>query len=150
MLWNLACDFYVNAVLAKEFNLKFPNDSTNINGITIRMPANVLYCSTIDIDEDCVEDMYDKLMQQAKQNGYMQAKGTGSGTGGAFKFTMEGSGDGNGNGNGNGLDSGYYGYNQNVVQNSYKKVDINIKVDDVGDLIDKGEDQSEKCRSQTR
>lgn len=150
LLWNVACDFYVNAVLAKEFNLKFPNDSTNINGITIRMPADVLYCSTIDIDEDCAEDMYDKLMQQAKQNGYMQAKGTGSGTGGTFKFTMEGSGEGNGNGNGNGLGSGYYGYNQNVVQNSYKKVDINIKVDDARDLIDKGEDQSEKMQKSNK
>ena len=153
LLWNIACDFYVNAVLAKEFNIKFPNDSININGINIRMPASALYCSSIDIDEDCVEDMYDKLMQQAKQNGYQQSTGNGDGAGNTFKFTIEGSeysDGGGGKGRGNGVGRGNYGFNPSIVEDSFKKVDINIKIDDARDLIDNGEDQSEKMQKSNK
>ena len=135
LLWNIACDFYVNAIISKEFGLRFPNDSTIQDGIKIRMPADVLYCSTIDVDEDCAEDLYDQLMQQAKQNGYMNALTSADGYGKLYKFKVKGKGDGNSS-----QDLGGYGYNynRNVIHDSFKEVDVNISVNSKMDLIDNG------------
>lgn len=141
LLWNIACDFYVNAIISKEFGLRFPNDSTIQDGIKIRMPADVLYCSTIDVDEDCAEDLYDQLMQQAKQNGYMNALTSADGYGESYKFKVKGKGDGNSS---QGLGSYGYNYNRNVIHDSFKEVDVNISVNSKMDLIDNGEDQAEK------
>lgn len=143
MLWNLACDFYVNAILAKEFNLRYPNDTATHDSIKIKMPAGVLFCSTIDVDVDFAESLYDNLMRQAKQNGFMDALANGGGYSEdlddrTFKFEMEGSQKEEGS-------NGYsmYGYDR-TINNTYKKVSFDVKINDQYDLIDSGEDQSEK------
>lgn len=75
VLWNTACDLYVNAALSKEFNIT-PGGSTTVNGIKIIMPVGALFVSTIDIDQDYVEAIYDGLLQQSRSNGYKtQGKG---------------------------------------------------------------------------
>lgn len=67
LLWNLAADLYVNALLADEFEL----DSGGTNEYYgIRMPKQALFCKSVDLELDCVEDMYDQLYEQAEENGY--------------------------------------------------------------------------------
>lgn len=71
-LWNVACDLYVNQMLAEEFGLA-PGTEVTVNDVVIRMPVGGLFCSSIDINTDFVEDIYDSLEQQAKKNGYSRA-----------------------------------------------------------------------------
>lgn len=60
-IWNIAADLYVNALLVKEFKLT-PGKISNLHNI--EMPVESLYCSSIDIDNDYVELIYDKLIEQ--------------------------------------------------------------------------------------
>lgn len=70
MLWNTACDLYVNQLLVTEFNLKL-GVSTNINSsIAIKAPSDCIYCASVDIEKDCVEQIYNDLYEQASKNGY--------------------------------------------------------------------------------
>ena len=73
-LWNIACDLYVNKVISEEFGLNSPGAVTSIRRYDITFPKEALYCSTIDIDVDYVEDIYNELEEQAKNNGYNDAK----------------------------------------------------------------------------
>lgn len=68
-LYNIACDLYVNAMLAEEFNI-LPGQTVQVNDISITMPTNGVFCSSIDLDKEYVEDIYEKLLEQAKQNGF--------------------------------------------------------------------------------
>lgn len=61
-LWNVACDLYVNRLLTVEFG--------NYNN-SIVMPKGAVYWDKIDIEKDAVENLYDELYSQAKQNGYL-------------------------------------------------------------------------------
>lgn len=71
-LWNVACDLYVNQMLAEEFGLT-PGGSVTVNDVTITMPTNGLFCSSIDLDVDYVENIYDELEKQALKNGFKLA-----------------------------------------------------------------------------
>lgn len=75
VLWNVACDLFVNATLADEFNIT-PGPDRTINGITISMPLGSLYSKNISTKENYVEEIYENLLQQSNTNGYKQ---TGSG-----------------------------------------------------------------------
>lgn len=66
-LWNIACDLYVNKFLAEEFNIR-PGDTDSSGCIT--MPKNGCWCSSIDIDTDCAEAIYETFEKQGKENGY--------------------------------------------------------------------------------
>lgn len=59
-IWNIACDFYVNKLLSKEFNIR-PGET--YNGL-VKFCNDGLFCDSIDIDNDCVEDIYEKLFKQ--------------------------------------------------------------------------------------
>lgn len=68
-IYNIACDLYVNAVLAEEFKL-FPGQTVQVNDISITMPMDCVFCSTLDTDKEYVENIYETLIGQAKENGF--------------------------------------------------------------------------------
>lgn len=70
ILWNLACDLYVNKMLAEEFDLKPGVYNSHERNLSIKMPEFCLYCSSLDLDVDFVERIYECFAGQAKQNGY--------------------------------------------------------------------------------
>ena len=53
-LWNIACDLYINAMLEDEFR----------DDDIVKMPKDVLYCSSIDLDNETAEGIYDQLKSQ--------------------------------------------------------------------------------------
>ena len=137
-LWNLACDYYVNEMLSQEFNLPVPNSTSYAgNGITLRMPPDILYCSSIDLDQDYTEKLYLDLESQANKNGYFENKLNGDMGTKQFKFNMQGSKDEKG-------DAFRYGYGRENIKDSFKNVEITVDVNTVYDLIDNGEDSAEK------
>ena len=73
-LWNIACDLYVNKVLADEFDI-VPGKCKTVNGITVSMPFGSLYCDSLDVNEDYTESIYEILESQAKSNGYFSNSG---------------------------------------------------------------------------
>lgn len=92
-LWNIAADLYVNKMLSEEFGIT-PGQTVTINGTNITMPVNGLFCSSIDIDEDYTEAIYESLEKQGKQNGYMDAVNGHSNSpkdGYGYSFTYSGS-----------------------------------------------------------
>lgn len=69
-IWNLACDLYVNALLAEEFRL-YPNGVTTIdNGYQIQMLENIVFSPAIDVDKEAAETIYEELEKQTNKNGY--------------------------------------------------------------------------------
>lgn len=128
LLWNIACDFYVNSVLSVEFGYLMPGREIKLSGRSIKMPKEVLYCSSIDIDVDYVEGIYEYLYEQANENGYNSGAGTENKR--EFTFKMVGS-----------IESKV---EMGIVGDEYTEVEITINKDNPMDLIDKGEDQSEK------
>lgn len=66
-LWNIACDLYINMLLSQEFGLKpggVYRDSLN----EISMPKDLLYCSSLDLDEEYAESIYDEFERQISEN----------------------------------------------------------------------------------
>lgn len=138
-LWNIACDLYVNASLADEFGLKLGTMAIVNEYLSISMPVNALYCSSIDIDKDYVEEIYEDLYNQGKKNGYNSHKA------GTYKFTYKGS------------KQPDYGSRISNEAASNQTFDIEIQVNSSGtinsnslgkkldkDLINDGSDQSTK------
>ena len=120
-IWNVACDMYINKALAHEFDLE-PGSKRTFNGVKIAMPSDGIYCPSIDVDKDYAEIIYDDLMKQAAQNGYKQ---TGTGV-----FTYNGSG---------------FSYNKaNPPGDKPGQIKIQISGNTKIDIINTGEDQSEK------
>ena len=73
-LWNIACDLYINGLLAEEFGITaYCNES---NGV--KMPDGVLYSDKIDINTESVNDIYEELNRQADKNGYNSKKSLGT------------------------------------------------------------------------
>lgn len=85
LLWNVACDLYVNKLLAEEFDIK-PGETNTENNI--KFLKNCLYTDTIDIDTDCAESLYEQLNEQANCNGYNDGDGT-------YSFSVKGDAPGN-------------------------------------------------------
>ena len=90
--WNTACDYYINKVIAQEFNILEPNIAYRVNKETnymIAMPDWVLYNENIDIDKDSPEKIYQELLdlkqddnqQQDGDNGESGKDGQGEGSG---------------------------------------------------------------------
>ena len=80
-LWNIACDLYCNKMLAEEFGIT-PGSTDSTNRVKFR--AGGLYCSSIDINIDDSEYIYDILAEQAMRNGFFEAKS------GTFHFVVKG------------------------------------------------------------
>ncbi len=137
VLWNVAADLYTNAVLVEEFKLEVEGDYYNssfdyddedgvITRCPIKFPRGALYCSTIDTDNDFVEEIYQDLENQAKDNGYNKATISGYLEGETFEFEYKGSKS-----------------KDNIDEFSTFKADINPDKY-INDLIDEGKDQSVK------
>lgn len=56
-IWNIAGDLYINAMLVDEFK----------GCDLVTMPKDILYCSSIDLDEESVDDIYNELMRQMSE-----------------------------------------------------------------------------------
>lgn len=87
-LWNIACDLYVNKLLADEFNVrpgKFSLDNS------IKFMSDALYCESIDLENDYAEQIYEELYDQANNNGYNTENDNK-----LYKFHINGSGVGDG------------------------------------------------------
>lgn len=76
-LWNVACDLYVNKLLADEFELAKPGEIVVVNGYNIRFPEDCLYASTIDLENDFIEKIYEDMLD--KKSDKFRYKGSGSG-----------------------------------------------------------------------
>ena len=108
-LWNMACDFYINKVLAEEFNLPENGEPVMVqamdpsynNKYKIALPRNLLYAPDIDTAVDTPESIYndlEKMIIEADQGqGQVEGEGQGQGEG-----QGEGQGDGQGGGQGQG------------------------------------------------
>lgn len=71
LLFNIACDLYVNKLLSEEFNITPHKES-----IDIKMPSDVLYCDSVDLNRDCAEDIYNSLKKQAEEQGFFDKNTT--------------------------------------------------------------------------
>lgn len=83
ILYNKACDLYVNKLLSEEFNILPGQTNEQYN---IKFPYSGQFTNSLDTDKDYVEAIYEELVKQGKQNGYFEKK-TGS-----YYFTYKGSG----------------------------------------------------------
>lgn len=61
IIWNIACDLYVNKLLAEEFSVIPGKENTNES---VKFPTNGLYCSSLDLDTDFVESIYAHFINQ--------------------------------------------------------------------------------------
>lgn len=92
ILWNIAADLYSNRLLAKEFDIE-PGQITKDGNIEFLKSG--LYCSSIDIDAETTESIYESLNKQAERNGYNKDRkllGDEAISRNSYKFTYEGSG----------------------------------------------------------
>lgn len=72
-LWNIACDLYVNNALLQEYGLRINEVNENC-GVDIKPKKEGLYCTSVDLDKDCVESIFNEFDKQAKDNGYYAGK----------------------------------------------------------------------------
>jgi predicted metal-dependent peptidase len=119
LIWNLACDLYVNKLLSDEFNI-VPGDTTS-DGL-VSFPLGLCFTTSIDIDNDYVEDIYDNLYKQGKENGYLDSKVSDFLDKKSYHFSYEGSA---GKNKKNNFGSGY-GNNSSSGKGKYDKFDIDI------------------------
>ena len=116
-LWNIACDLYVNSLLKDEFRLGSPGGTSKVKGHTIKFPDQSLYCSTVEIDKDYVENIYDRLEQQLSRDKY--------------------------NGDSEVIYRGSKEERKNTISNPYDTIKIDVEGYKT-DIIDEGKDQSIK------
>lgn len=88
-IWNIAADLYVNKLLSDEFSIQ-PGQKDKENDI--KFLKGGCYCSTIDLDIDYTENIYDAIIDDLKKQGYT---GLSSDIGKTFKITYTGSSDNN-------------------------------------------------------
>lgn len=148
VLWNIACDIYVNAVLSCEFDLK-PGRTTTVDNIYITMPESGLYCSSVDIHNDYAESIYEDIKREVdkergqggqggghSRDGDQQGQGErgqsqdGEDTSGNIKITYSGSLESSGK---------YSTIEIEVTPGKYKL-----------DVLDNGKDKNEKLQESQR
>lgn len=103
-VFNYACDYYINKVIAVEFGINAPGEIVTMKSNTndgveskykITLPTWVLYEDSIDINVDTPEKIYEELMKNAQSNGGGSSNSSQSGEGSSM-----GSGSGGGGGQG--------------------------------------------------
>ena len=139
-LWNIACDLYVNQSLVEEFDLKIGTLTERSNNTMIMPPSDGMYCSSIDIDKDYVEAIYEDFVKQGKQNGYFSSLSYGNGGNTSDSSDSE---------NTPGFDQVYtFKYKGHKIpqgvrrekNEEYKEFKVEVTPDFTKDLIDTGED----------
>lgn len=65
IIWNLACDYYVNKLLADEFDLHPENKQYN-STFNIAFCDEKLFDGSINIEEQSCEDIYERLLEEYK------------------------------------------------------------------------------------
>lgn len=80
IIFNIACDMYVNKILGEELNL-IPGATNIINTVEVKMPSNIIYESWVNTDEDTVESIYDRIRDDYEviEVGFGTNSDTGSG-----------------------------------------------------------------------
>lgn len=66
-LWNIACDLYVNKLLSDELNIS-KGQTKYINNIKITFPNEAYFDKSIDVKNDSVDSIYDKLYKELLSN----------------------------------------------------------------------------------
>ncbi len=83
LLYNIAADMYVNKLLSVELGLDLGKTKV-VNGVKIKMSSGSIYDPSVDIMNDTVEDIYDRLRKNSKvsDGGFslIVSNGTGSST----------------------------------------------------------------------
>lgn len=77
-LWGIATTLYVNKLLATEFDLSSPGDQTLHKKVLISMPYNALYNEHIDLEEDFVEKIYNRLKSGDNSQDFGSISGQGT------------------------------------------------------------------------
>lgn len=132
-LWNIACDLYVNRLLAEEFDI-IPGE-TSSNGL-IKFLPDALYCGTLDIENDYAERIYEDLYKQASENGYNNSKLKDIEDNKSFHFEYSGSGKDK---------DDYYNSKSSRLSNCNKRFEIDLKPGTyVLDISDENSDQISK------
>lgn len=67
-IWNIACDLYANKLLSVELKGLNPGRCNRINGIDITFPKDGLYEDKVDLKNDSVDIIYEKLLQNKNEN----------------------------------------------------------------------------------
>lgn len=73
-IWNIACDYYVNAFVMDDLGIKQigkVNSIEKLNGngsVKIVVPSGLLYDERVDLDKDTPESLYEMLMKMAQNN----------------------------------------------------------------------------------
>lgn len=124
LLWNIACDLYVNKLLVEEFNLSTDEEtcSLDMQDKDVAFIPGSLYCESLDLDNDYTEKIYSEFYRQADENGYNKAKASNISNDDEskklYRFTYTGS-----------------------LQNSNRKpFEIYVRLDDETDIMDDGLD----------
>lgn len=83
--WNYACDYYINKVIAQEFNILEPNIAysagNSIDGYKIAIPDWVLYNENVSVEKDSPEKLYEELIDTLRDNKEQSNGNEGSGEG---------------------------------------------------------------------
>lgn len=84
-IWNFAADLYVNRLLSDEFNIK-PGQTDGSR--QVKFIEHGLFCSSVDLEKDSTEDIYESMIKSLKSQGYT---GTESDIGKEFEIVYTGS-----------------------------------------------------------
>lgn len=63
IIWNLACDYYVNKLLAQEFDIH-PHTKPINEKFNIAFQDDTLYDDSINIEDESCEDIYERLLEE--------------------------------------------------------------------------------------
>lgn len=61
-LFNIACDYYVNSLIATEYNLPRDGTPTMVNGVQLLLSSQGVYDTCYDNTQMTVEEIYDSLV----------------------------------------------------------------------------------------
>ncbi len=68
IIWNLACDYYVNKLISEEFDIN-PDTKVYNSQFNIALTNPDLFDNSINIDEDSCESIYETLLEEYKSEG---------------------------------------------------------------------------------
>lgn len=152
-LWNIACDLYINRVIAHDFCKGInPGEKCKYDGTTLGFPAYILYDETVSIENDTPESIYAEMEKDARNQGAPNNSASGSGgnedtennqggsSGGQNSQSGNQSGQGNEQNNQNGSNSGGQSGQDNKGNGNSRKVYFRNKEFEISNNADLIED----------